>query len=234
METASNSGPKPNWEFKLLGPYLLGRVDEPFLAAGGSGEEFWAGIERAIFALGWIWRHESGAYVKFTDNDADAILRHAGNGAIGRTPAYFGRSDLDDAADADDLDSSRIDAGFNCLVAELVAAQNANDPRAIYPDARPLARDNVQADYESDIEQEDRTKKAEDVLARLYPVEQAILATPARAIAGLGVKARHAAYVMSQYWEGPIDQIHWDARTIRLLIESVYDFAGTPMSHGTK
>jgi hypothetical protein len=41
----------------------------------------------------------------------DALLRHTGNGAIGRTAADFGRSDLDDAADADVLDSSWIDAG---------------------------------------------------------------------------------------------------------------------------
>jgi hypothetical protein len=36
-------------------------------------------------------------------------------------------------------------------------------------------------------------------------MEQAIMATLAYTIAGLGVKARHAAYVMSQYWEEPID-----------------------------
>src|SRR6267378_5333890 len=41
----------------------------------------------------------------------DAVLRHAGNSAIGGTATYFGRSDLDDAAEADDLDPSRIDAG---------------------------------------------------------------------------------------------------------------------------
>ena len=40
-----------------------------FLAAGGNGEDFRAGIERAI-ALGWLWRHESGTYVKFTDAGA--------------------------------------------------------------------------------------------------------------------------------------------------------------------
>jgi hypothetical protein len=42
---------------------------KPFLAAGGSGEQFQAGIARAI-ALGWLWRHESGTYVKFTDSGA--------------------------------------------------------------------------------------------------------------------------------------------------------------------
>ena len=45
------------------------RVNEPFLAAGGSGKQFKAGIECAI-ALGWLWRHESGTYVKFTDSGA--------------------------------------------------------------------------------------------------------------------------------------------------------------------
>ena len=34
------------------GRIFIERVNEPFLAAGGSGEQFRAGIERAI-ALGW-------------------------------------------------------------------------------------------------------------------------------------------------------------------------------------
>ena len=45
------------------GRIFIERVNEPFLAAGGSGEQFRAGIERAI-ALGWLWRHESG--LRFT------------------------------------------------------------------------------------------------------------------------------------------------------------------------
>ena len=48
-------------------------------------------------------------------------------------------------------------------------------------------------------------------------------------IAGLGVKARHAAYLMSQYWEVPMDRIDWDARAVRLLIEAVCDVARTPL-----
>ena len=44
-------------------------MNAPFLAAGGSGDDFRAGIERAI-ALGWLWLHESGTYVKFTDSGA--------------------------------------------------------------------------------------------------------------------------------------------------------------------
>ena len=51
------------------GRIYIERVNEPFLANGGSGEQFRAGIERAI-ALGWLWRHESGTYVRFTDSGA--------------------------------------------------------------------------------------------------------------------------------------------------------------------
>ena len=52
------------------GRIYIERANEPFLAAGGSGEQFRAGIERAI-ALGWLWRHESGTYLKFTDSGAE-------------------------------------------------------------------------------------------------------------------------------------------------------------------
>ena len=51
------------------GRIYIERVNEPILAAGGSGDQFRAGIARAI-ALGWIWRHESGTYLKFTDSGA--------------------------------------------------------------------------------------------------------------------------------------------------------------------
>ena len=51
------------------GRIYIERVNAPFLAAGGSGEDFRAGIKRAI-ALGWLWLHESGTYVKFTDSGA--------------------------------------------------------------------------------------------------------------------------------------------------------------------
>jgi hypothetical protein len=76
---------------------------------------------------------------------------------------------------------------------------------------------------------------AESILERLYPIERAIMETRARTIAGLGVKARHAAHVISQYWDVPIDKIDWDAQTIRLLIEAVCDFAPKPLpSHNLK
>jgi hypothetical protein len=53
------------------GRIFIERVNEPVLAAavGGSADQFSAGIERAK-ALGWLRRHESGTYLKFTDSGA--------------------------------------------------------------------------------------------------------------------------------------------------------------------
>jgi hypothetical protein len=45
-------------------------VNAAFLAAGGSPAEYRVGLERAI-AQGWLWRHESGTYVKFTPVGAE-------------------------------------------------------------------------------------------------------------------------------------------------------------------
>jgi hypothetical protein len=51
------------------GRIYIERVNAPFLAAGGSANDFRAGIERAI-ALGWLWQHESRTYLKFTESGA--------------------------------------------------------------------------------------------------------------------------------------------------------------------
>jgi hypothetical protein len=73
------------------------------------------------------------------------------------------------------------------------------------------------------------TGQIEALLARLYPIELAIMATPARTITDLGVKARHAAYVTSEQWDAPINQLDWHARTVRLLIEAICNFADTSL-----
>ena len=58
------------------GRIYIERVNALFLAAGGTGDDFRAGIERAI-ALGWLWQHESGTYVKFTNAGAALFARTA-------------------------------------------------------------------------------------------------------------------------------------------------------------
>ena len=45
-------------------------VNSAFLKASGTPDQFRAGIARAI-ELGWLWRHESGTYVKFTAAGAE-------------------------------------------------------------------------------------------------------------------------------------------------------------------
>jgi hypothetical protein len=46
------------------------KVNAPFLQAGGSPAEYGAGLDRAI-QLGWLFKHESGTYVRFTEAGAD-------------------------------------------------------------------------------------------------------------------------------------------------------------------
>jgi hypothetical protein len=49
-------------------PYRKGHA--AFLGAGGSVAEYGDGLNRAI-QLGWLWKLESGTYVKFTEAGAD-------------------------------------------------------------------------------------------------------------------------------------------------------------------
>ena len=113
---------------------------------------------------------------------------------------------------------------LDSLVAELAATQGLSDDLATNAShAGRHTETDLGETYDAGAVQ------AEAVLARLYPIELSILTTPARTIADLGVKARHAAYVMSEYWEVPINKLDWNARTARLLIEEVCNFAGTPL-----
>jgi hypothetical protein len=45
-------------------------VNQPFLDAGAAPGQFRAALARAV-ELGWLWRHESGTYVKFTPAGAE-------------------------------------------------------------------------------------------------------------------------------------------------------------------
>jgi hypothetical protein len=46
------------------------RRDSAFLGAGGTPDQYRAALARAI-KLGWLLRHESGTYVKFTPAGAE-------------------------------------------------------------------------------------------------------------------------------------------------------------------
>jgi hypothetical protein len=52
------------------GRIFIELINTPFLDAGGTPDQFRAALARAI-TLGWLWRHESGTYVKFTSAGAE-------------------------------------------------------------------------------------------------------------------------------------------------------------------
>jgi hypothetical protein len=45
-------------------------INNPFLREGGTPDQYRAALARAV-ALGWLWLHESGTYVKFTPAGAE-------------------------------------------------------------------------------------------------------------------------------------------------------------------
>jgi hypothetical protein len=75
----------------------------------------------------------------------------------------------------------------------------------------------------------DAVDRIEAFLARMEPIERAILTIPANSIAGVAVKARVAAHVVSNYWDVPLDQLDLDARAFRLLVEAVCNVAGASL-----
>ena len=116
----------------------------------------------------------------------------------------------------DDSALLALELKFNAITAELLTVQRADDMGAACSNTRA---------YDDTAD----TKQVEAVLETLCPIERAIMHSPANTMAGLGVKARHAAQVLSHYWDGPIDRLDWDAQAIRLLIEAVCEFAKTPL-----
>src|SRR5260370_17399610 len=116
------------------------------------------GVDEAVMVAAGNAAVEPGL-LQMAARPIDALLRHAGNSAIGGTAADLSRSDLDDAADVRVLDSSRIDAGnvvgaavdaiddegqvFAQFVGEMLVDDAADDRRrgraVVNPEARPLA-----------------------------------------------------------------------------------------------
>jgi hypothetical protein len=119
-----------------------------------------------------------------------------------------------------DPDATLVALGhkFEALSAELAALQREEDT------VKHTTPRDEQLPNESSISP--LGERIEAVLTRLDPVERAIMTIPAKTVVGLGVKARHAAYVLSNYWADVPERLDWDARTIRLLIESTCTVAG--------
>jgi hypothetical protein len=130
----------------------------------------------------------------------------------------------------DDFALFTLERQFNEVAADLFAFQCARDELvacSVSRSSEPRS-ERLRPEYSEEV----CTRQVETILARLAPIERAIMATPAHTIAGLGVKARHAAYVMSQYWEEAVDQIDWEVKAVRLLIEAVCEVGRGPLPFG--
>jgi hypothetical protein len=51
------------------GRIYIERINAAFLEAGATPDHYRAALARAI-SKGWLWRHESGTYLKFTESGA--------------------------------------------------------------------------------------------------------------------------------------------------------------------
>jgi hypothetical protein len=118
-----------------------------------------------------------------------------------------------------DPDAMLVELGnkLDALSAELTSLQNDKPPNF-------SATRNKMLNDETTINPS--AKRVEEILALLDPIERAIMAIPATTVVGLGVKARHAAHVLSHYWTDSTDMLDWDVRAVRLLIESTCSVAG--------
>jgi hypothetical protein len=180
----------------------------------------------------WTWAHAEGP-----NNGKDDLVTER-TSAIRPTSDYSPETSAGQlsvgsatAPPADDSPLLALEKQFNAISAELLAMERLCRHQKRYqgPAAQPPEQLTIESRVGEHTYDEGVTQQIESVLARLQPIELAIMRTPAYTIAGLGVKARHAAYVMSEYWEAPIDRIDWDAQAVRLLIEAVCNFARTPL-----
>jgi hypothetical protein len=108
---------------------------------------------------------------------------------------------------------------FEALSTELAALQSGTAV-TFAPTPTPCGELNDETAIDPSAE------RIEAILTLLDPIERAIMATPAASVVGLGVKARHAAHVLSHYWINPASTLDWDVRAVRLLIESTCSVAG--------
>ncbi|WP_315724126.1 MULTISPECIES: hypothetical protein [unclassified Bradyrhizobium] len=146
-------------------------------------------------------------------------------------PTHYAENGTSDSLGATapyDSDAALIALGqqFSAISKELLTLERLHRDQAATQHSRQYLSGENACD-------EIAVSQVETILDRLDSIERAIMQTQACTIAGLGVKARHAAYVTSQYWEAPVEKIDWDARTVRLLIEAVCSVARTPLPFRT-
>ena len=121
-----------------------------------------------------------------------------------------------------DADLVALGREFEALSAELAVLQKHEIDRSSVAGERSERKGIVMVSSSAE--------RIEALLKLLDPIERAIMAIPAITVIGLGVKARHAAHVLSHYWTDSPDRLDWDSRAVRLLIESTCTVAGIALA----
>jgi hypothetical protein len=98
------------------------------------------------------------------------------------------------ASPEDDSPLLALEKQFNAISAELLAVEQLRRDQNRYhgPAAQSPERSTTESCVGEHTHDAVMTERIESVLARLHPIERAIMQTPARTMAGLSVKARHA------------------------------------------
>src|SRR4051812_45425165 len=94
-------------------------------------------------------------------------------------------------AAGDDRYLLALEAQLDGFLAQLIAAQNADRELMANSDQLPAMPNGARGGTENASVSEAHDKYLETILARLCPIERAIISAPAHTIIGLGVKARH-------------------------------------------
>jgi hypothetical protein len=69
----------------------------------------------------------------------------------------------------------------------------------------------------------------DDLSNAMDPIARRIMELPAHTARALGIKAAAAVDACSHYWNEPFDDLNWDQKHARALIETVLQFACMPL-----
>jgi hypothetical protein len=75
------------------------------------------------------------------------------------------------------------------------------------------------------LDEQEKLSHPDDVMDRIDPVAAAIMAIPATTWAGVLVKAQLAKFAADDFWGRSEDDLDWDKKTMRKLVDAVIDMA---------
>jgi hypothetical protein len=119
-----------------------------------------------------------------------------------------------------------LEGQFNAIAAEMLAYERAYLAR-VAAEQRAGTRD-------TDSQLNSLLVELESILDRMDPIGRAILATMPSTVEGLAIQARYAAFLLSHYWDEPVDKMELHKKAIRILIEHVCRLAEVPFPFASR